>query len=77
MSALDDFFEMVKNYFPTSHGIETGRLLAKKELTELREDLVSAIELAEEGIGYTPRYFREKWGMEDKLSYLTAKYGLI
>ena len=50
MSALNDFFDMVKKYFPTSNAIETSRLLAKIEADKIvaeNESLRAKIKLLE------------------------------
>ena len=42
------------------------------EIERLRAALGDAIELAAEGISYTPEYFVQKWGMQERLDALKA-----
>ena len=45
---------------------------ARAEISALRASLLVAVDLAEEGLSYTPPYFREKWSMDDTLKFLQA-----
>lgn len=45
----------------------------RAELAKIVTTLDDAIELAEEGIGYTPAYFFERHGMQERLDEIKAK----
>jgi hypothetical protein len=51
-------------------GAQEARLNRLTRRILRNEDIEELLELAEEAIGYTPAYFRQKWSMESRLDNL-------
>jgi hypothetical protein len=52
---------------------DAGWLVPDTRLQAIADILPDLLELAESGIGYTPDYFVEKWGMDKELAEIKAK----
>jgi hypothetical protein len=74
LTEIEDALRIALSWVPNKHaGPPTEALDALLALvTQLHDALRESLDFAEEGWGYAPDYFREKWGSEDEISRLRA-----